>query len=93
MVRAAPLGDEARSGRGADQPDRLARHAHPDLELRADRYPRDELAEDVHEERPALVLAVVADLLAEETGGHADAELRPGHPQIVRAARSSRTSA
>ena len=71
-----------RCGPGGAQParhhqaDRLARHRHADLHLRADRHPLHVRAEEVDAEGIALVAAVVADVLAEEAGG--DAEARAG---------------
>jgi hypothetical protein len=78
VVGSAPLRDEARGRGGPDEPDRLARHAHPDLELGADRHPLDEGAEDVDEEGVPLVLAVVPDLAAEEARGDAEAQSGAG---------------
>jgi hypothetical protein len=72
----AGLVDDQPRGRGfPDEPDRVARHAESDLDLRAHRDPLDEGAERVGQERIALVAAVVAHLPTEETGRHAGPDL------------------
>ena len=52
---------------------RLSRRAHADFNLRTHRHPLDEAAEGRDEKRIALVAAVVAHLVAEETSRDADA--------------------
>src|SRR5581483_11567509 len=65
----------------AFEPDRLARDPETELDLRADRDPLDERCQRVREEPVALVAAVPADLLPEETG--ADADTKP-HAALVK---------
>jgi hypothetical protein len=83
-VRVHPLG-EILAGRRDDQPrgaalgdevDRRTRDPEAQLHLGADGDPLHVLAEDVGEERLALVPAVVPDVLAEQARGDADAEGR-----------------
>src|SRR6266540_2082914 len=83
VIVPAPLAEEARRRRIPDEPDGLARHAHPDLHLRADGHPLDGSTEHVHDESVPLVRAVPADLLAEQARGHAEPELRPRHPAML----------
>ena len=69
-VQSAPVLSPTIRGPGprtiGDQPDALARHAHPDLDLRADRHPFDQWAQLVDEECVALVLPVKTDLRPEQ---------------------------
>ena len=61
-----------------DEARRRARHPHPDFDFRADANPLDERRARVGEGAVALVAAVVADLVAEPAGGHADADRHSG---------------
>jgi hypothetical protein len=63
---------QAWRGRVAHQPDRLARYAHADLHLGTDRHPRDVARQHAGDVGVLLVAAVVADLLAQQTGRDAD---------------------
>jgi hypothetical protein len=51
----------------ADQPQRFAWNAKPNLDFRANRNELDEAAQRVNQEIAALVTAVEADLVAKET--------------------------
>ena len=62
----------------AHEPQRLARRAHADLDLRAHPDPLHERSERIGEEAIALVAAVEAHLVAEQACGDADADRRLG---------------
>jgi hypothetical protein len=51
----------------------FTRCAHPDFDFGTNANPVDFLTEDLHEKGIALVAAVVADFVAEQTSGNADA--------------------
>jgi hypothetical protein len=75
VVRARLGGDQAdRVVLAVHEADRLARDPHADLDLRAHGDELDELGHGAGEEAVVLVLAVVADLVAEEAGGDAHAD-------------------
>jgi hypothetical protein len=61
------------------QSHRLARHAESDSDPRAGRHDPDVPRQLLEEERVALVPAVVAHLLAQQAGRHADADLAHFH--------------
>ncbi len=72
MVSVALHADESGLTGSAQQMDRLARSAKPDLDLRADGYEPDVRSERLDHERVALVTAVVTDALTEQAGRDAD---------------------
>lgn len=75
QVFSRSLDDEARMIRVTGQADRVARDTETELDFRADRHPLDGWAEDVGQQRVALVAAVPSDVLAEQARGHAEPEL------------------
>ena len=66
----------------ADQTHGLARGPHAELHLRADRHPLDVGLEDIGEKAIALVSAVPAHLLPEQTAGDADPKRGVVPPQL-----------
>jgi hypothetical protein len=72
VIGAARHADQARGRRVAHQPDRLARDAHADLQLGADRDPGEVIGQHPGDVGVLLVAAVVAHRLAQQAGGDAD---------------------
>ena len=71
--------DHARVSTDGHEPDRLARHAETELDLRAHAHPLHVRIERLHQEGVALVAAVEPHLVAEQAGRDADPE--PLHPR------------
>jgi hypothetical protein len=56
----------------ADESERLSRRSHANLDLRAYANPLDVRAEDIHQERVALMAAIETDFLSEQAGRYAE---------------------
>jgi hypothetical protein len=76
VIDVAAGGDHPHVAAGADEAERLARRAHPDLDLRADAQPLDVLPQGVGQELVPLVAAVEPDLLAEQARRDADLQFQ-----------------